>query len=65
MSWSKTIPQEEGAFHCADRAGFYGGVRDVVLIDGIYRDVRAVPWKGWWWVVPVEEPPRPPVWEGD
>lgn len=65
MSWSKTIPQAEGMYHVASRDGDYAGVRDVVKIDGEYRDVRSVPWRGWWWTAPIAEPPPPPKWEGE
>jgi hypothetical protein len=68
MSWIKTVPQEEGSFHISSRDGDYAGVRDVILHKGEYKGVQGislssgVPWKGWWWSVPIVEPPRPPEW---
>lgn len=68
MSWSKTRPKVEGEYHVADCGGNYGGVRTVMSpeIQSIL-DARGIPhdgaWKGWWWDVAIEMPPKPPPWD--
>lgn len=67
MAWIKTVPQQEGNFHVADREGEIVGTRYVIYVKDDYVDVNEVAhrvgWQGWWWDVAIEEPPSPPPWD--
>ncbi len=63
--WIKTVPEAPGTYHVATREGDEAGIRHVIeykgkIIDSLSLARRS--WKCWWWDVPIELPPPPPVW---
>jgi hypothetical protein len=68
--WQKEIPTVSGTYHTACRDGVYAGAKEVVWDGGrlymagfpIWTSPEVDAWKGWWWSVPIEVPPKPPEW---
>ena len=61
--WMKTLPTMPGLFWIADQEGNLVGVRHLILENEKLKDENPEPWDGWYWSVPIPEPPEPPLWD--
>ena len=65
--WQKAMPKVEGLYWRADRDGIIESPKRVYYVGGHLIDFQTLnsgrPWSGWWWSVPIEQPPSPEAWD--
>jgi hypothetical protein len=64
--WQKDIPKKPGLYWTATKDGFLCTPKTVVFVCGEWHSTDRLAsnceWGGWWWSIPLPQPPKPPAW---